>query len=51
MNHLDRLKGDCTDDKLIIFSRAHYSYINQIFGDLSVRKIIQEIYNKKGNSS
>ena len=48
MNHLDVLNGDCTDDNLIIFSRAHYSYINQIFGDLSVRTIIQEIYKKKG---
>jgi hypothetical protein len=25
------------------------SYINQIFGDITVREIIQEIYNKKGN--
>ena len=26
------------------FSRAHFSYINQIFGDETVRNIIQEIY-------
>lgn len=31
------------------FSRAHMSYINQIFGDITVREIIQEIYAKKGN--
>lgn len=38
----------CTNDKLIIFGRAHYSYINQIFGDLSVRDIIQEVMKKPG---
>ena len=49
MYHLEELDGPCTNDKLIIFSRAHYSYINQIFGDLYVREIIQQIYkNKKG---
>lgn len=30
------------------FSRAHLSYINQIFGDITVREIIQEIYKKRG---
>ena len=49
MYHLEILEiGKCTNDKLIIFSRAHYSYINQIFGDITVREIIQEIYKKEG---
>jgi hypothetical protein len=30
------------------FSRAHMSYINQIFGDQSVREIIQETYGFEG---
>jgi hypothetical protein len=38
----------CTDRKLIIFGRAHYSYINQIFGDVTVRAIIQEVMKKPG---
>jgi len=38
----------CTNDKLIIFGRAHYSYINQIFGDITVREILQEIMKKPG---
>ena len=32
------------------FSRAHMSYINQIFGDITIREIIQEIYPKNGTS-
>jgi hypothetical protein len=44
MYHLEKLEsGHCTNAKLVIFSRAHMSYINQIFGDISVREIIQEI--------
>lgn len=44
MYHLEKLEsGNCTNAKLVIFSRAHMSYINQIFGDISVREIIQEI--------
>lgn len=31
-----------------IFSRAHMTYINQIFGDITVRQIIQEIYPRQG---
>jgi hypothetical protein len=31
------------------FSRAHMSYINQIFGDITVRQIIQEIYPRSGS--
>ena len=38
----------CSLKKLEIFDRAHLSYINQIFGDQSVRDIIQEIMPKPG---
>jgi hypothetical protein len=31
-----------------VFSRAHMTYINQIFGDITVRQIIQELYPKVG---
>jgi len=31
-----------------VFSRAHMTYINQIFGDITVRQIIQELYPKQG---
>jgi hypothetical protein len=47
--HLEKIeKLPCTNEKLIIFGRAHYSYINHIFGDESVRSIIQEIAGKPG---
>ena len=47
--HLEKIeKMPCTNDKLIIFGRAHYSYINHIFGDESVRSIIQEVAKKPG---
>jgi hypothetical protein len=47
--HLEKIeKLPCTDEKLAIFGRAHYSYINQIFGDQSVRSIIQELIVKPG---
>jgi hypothetical protein len=47
--HLEKIERlPCTNDKLIIFGRAHYSYINSIFGDESVRSIIQEIAGKPG---
>lgn len=49
MYHLEILESlPCSKDKLIIFSRAHYSYINQIFGDLTTRKIIQKVMHKAG---
>jgi hypothetical protein len=32
----------CTEDKLAAFSLNHYTYINQIFGDMSVREIIHD---------
>jgi hypothetical protein len=34
----------CTNGKLTLFSREHYTYINQIFGDETIREIIKEIY-------
>ena len=47
--HLEKIeKMPCTTAKLEIFGRAHYSYINQIFGDQTVRSIIQEIMKKPG---
>jgi hypothetical protein len=49
MYHLEIIESlPCTDEKLAVFSRAHYCYINQIFGDRSVRKIIQTIMHKEG---
>lgn len=35
---------ECTDEKLEEFSRYHYTYINQFFGDKNVRQIIAETY-------
>lgn len=38
----------CNDESLEKFSVRHYTYINQIFGDLTVREIISEVFpNKK----
>jgi len=34
----------CTSEKLSTFSKEHYTYINQIFGDETVREIIKEMY-------
>ena len=34
---------DCSTKMLNIFSKEHYTYINQIFGDETVREIISEI--------
>lgn len=34
----------CTDDSLMRFGRRHYTFINQIFGDLTVREDIQALY-------
>ena len=34
----------CTQKKLNAFSWRHFTYINQIFGDQSVRQIISEVY-------
>jgi hypothetical protein len=33
----------CSDDKLESFSKEHFTYINQIFGDQTLREIISEI--------
>ena len=39
-----KVKAKCTPNKLIEFSKKHYTYINQIFGDATVRQIIEEEY-------
>ena len=37
----------CTNDKLRLFSNKHFTYINQIFGDETVREIITEMYAER----
>jgi len=39
-----KIKANCSAEKLLAFSKKHYTYINQIFGDASVRRIIEEEY-------
>jgi len=34
----------CSDEDLELFSNKHYTYINQIFGDATVREIITEVF-------
>lgn len=34
----------CTQNTLTKFSRKHYTYINQIFGDITIRQLISETY-------
>ena len=38
---------ECTQRKLENFSLKHYTYINQIFGDMTVREIISEVFPHK----
>lgn len=41
------MESELTDQeiqKLDSFSKRHYTYINQIFGDLTIRKIISELF-------
>lgn len=38
------MSNKCINKYLEIFSNEHYTYINQIFGDTSVREIIAESY-------
>jgi hypothetical protein len=40
------MNSNCTKEKLDTFSKRHYTYINQIFGDATVRQIIEEEYAK-----
>jgi hypothetical protein len=47
--HLELLEQDKGNQNLNVFSRAHMSYINQIFGDQTVRQIIQDIMQKPGS--
>ena len=44
--HLELLEN--SKNHLNVFSRAHMSYINQIFGDQTVRDIIMEIFPNPG---
>ena len=47
--HLEILESlPCSNEKLEIFGRAFDSYINQIFGDQTVRDVIQEYKRRKG---
>ena len=39
-----KVKANCSAEKLLAFSKRHYTYINQIFGDATVRQIIEEEY-------
>ena len=39
-----KIKANCSAEKLLAFSKKHYTYINQIFGDAGVRQIIEEEY-------
>ena len=41
-------KQYCNDKLLEIFSRAHMTYINQIFGDETIRQIITEVFPRDG---
>ena len=38
------MTSTCSKEKLEEFSKKHYTYINQIFGDATVRQIIEEEY-------
>ncbi len=38
------MNSKCTPKKLSDFSKKHFTYINQIFGDATVREIIEEEY-------
>lgn len=47
--HLEVLEVPwCNNKRLTVFSRAHMTYINQIFGDATIRDIIQELYPSEG---
>lgn len=39
--------GKCSDALLRAFSLRHYTYINQFFGDETIREMISEIYPSK----
>ena len=38
---------ECTNQKLQLFSKLHYTYINQFFGDITVREMIMEVFPSK----
>jgi hypothetical protein len=39
--------NNCNKLNLELFSQEHYTYINQIFGDATVREIIKEMYTER----
>ena len=39
--------NNCSEINLEIFSKEHYTYINQIFGDETIREIIKEMYTPR----
>lgn len=41
------IKDECTERKLNNFGLKHMTYINQIFGDRTIRQLIQEAYPNK----
>jgi len=41
------INKNCTQRKLDYFKWKHFTYINQIFGDVTVREIISEVYPNK----
>ena len=46
--YLDDLRVKCSKEDLNKFSHLHTAFINQIFGDITVREIIKECFPKKG---
>jgi hypothetical protein len=42
-----KINTKCTQRKLDYFKWKHFTYINQIFGDVTVREIISEVYPNK----
>ena len=42
--NIDNCDEPCSPAQLKYFSQKHYTYINQIFGDVTIRQIISEIF-------
>jgi hypothetical protein len=40
---------ECTQELLDKYSLEHYTYVNQIFGDATVREIIEKVFRNKKN--
>lgn len=43
-NNIDKCDVPCTPTQLKYFGQKHYTYINQIFGDETIRQIISEVF-------